>query len=125
MPVKKLAFPPRARLRKPGEFKFVLTGGRRLQEPPLTAAIKPNDGQHPRLGFAVSARSVPRAVDRNRIKRQARESFRLNQALLPALDIVILARPGAGKTPVRELRAALDRLWKKLCDYSPKSPGKS
>lgn len=125
MSVKKFSFPPAARLRKPGEFKFVLTGGRRLQEPPLTAAIKPNDARSPRLGFAVSARSVPRAVDRNRIKRQARESFRRSRALLPALDIVILARPGAGKTKARELRAALDRLWNKLCDNSPKPPARS
>ncbi|MBI3171448.1 MAG: ribonuclease P protein component [Hydrocarboniphaga effusa] len=125
MSVKNFTFPPQARLRKPGEFKFVLSGGRRLQEPPLTAVSKSNEVQRPRLGFAVSARSVPRAVDRNRIKRQARESFCLRRAQLPALDIVILARTGAGKTPARELRAVLDRLWKKLCDISPKSPGKS
>lgn len=102
----------------------MLSGGRRLHEPPLTAVIKPNEAQKPRLGFAVSARSAPRAVDRNRIKRQARESFRLVQALLPALDIVILARPGAGKIATPEVRAALDRLWKKLCDSLPKSPAR-
>lgn len=89
------------------------------------AAIKLNDTCGPRLGFAVSARSVPRAVDRNHIKRQARESFRQRRAQLPLVDIVILARPGAGKTPARELRAVLDRLWKKLCDSSPKSPARS
>jgi ribonuclease P protein component len=125
LPVKKFTFPPLARLRKPGEFKFVLSGGRRLQEPPLTAAIKPNHEQRPRLGFALSARAVPRAVDRNRIKRQARESFRLSQVLLPPLDIVILARAGAGKAPAPELRAVLDRLWSKLCDSSPKFPARS
>lgn len=125
MPVKKFTFPPPARLRTPGEFKFVLSGGRRLHESLLTAASKANDQQGARLGFAVSARAVPRAVDRNRIKRQARESFRLGRARIPPLDIVILARAGAGKISAPELRAVLERLWKKLCEPSPKSPGKS
>lgn len=125
MPVPDFTFTAQARLRKPAEFKFVLSSGRRVQEPPLTAAIKPNTAQDARLGFAISARAVPRAVDRNRIKRQARESFRLRRALLPPLDVVILARPGAGKTAAPEVRAALERLWKKLCDPSLKFPGKS
>lgn len=110
-------FPARARLRKPAEFKFVLSGGRRVQESPLTAAIKPNEGEGVRLGFAVSGRAVPRAVDRNRIKRQGRETFR--HAQLPKLDIVILARPGAATVPAADLRAAYGRLWKKICAACP------
>lgn len=109
-----LAFPASARLRSPREFEAVLAAGRRLNEKWLTAATRANEMQHARLGLAISARAVPRATDRNRIKRQARESFRAHRAQLPALDVVMLARSGAGAAPRAELRAALERIWRKL-----------
>ena len=108
------AFPAGARLRSPREFEAVLAGGRRLNEKWLTAASRANTMDHARLGLAISARAVPRAVDRNRIKRQTRESFRQHGAALPALDIVLLARAGAGGAARSELRGALERLWQKL-----------
>ena len=109
-----LAFPPGARLRSPREFEAVLAAGRRLTDQWLTAATRANDMPHARLGLAISARAVPRATDRNRIKRQARESFRAHRAQLPALDIVMLARNGAGAAPRSEVRAVLERIWQKL-----------
>jgi ribonuclease P protein component len=114
------AFRPAARLRKPREFEAVLAGGRRFSEKWLTAATRANSMDHARLGLAISARAVPRAVDRNRIKRQARESFRHHRAGLPALDIVMLARAGAGAAAAPELRAVLERLWQKLA--APAAP---
>ena len=108
------AFQASARLRSPREFEAVLAGGRRLNEKWLTAASRANTMDHARLGLAISARAVPRATDRNRIKRQTRESFRQHRAQLPALDIVLLARAGAGAAARTEVRAALERLWQKL-----------
>ena len=92
----------------------MLSGGSRLNEKLLTAVVKANGLTQARLGLAISARSVPRAVDRNRIKRQARESFRMNRSSLPARDVVVLARAGAAKAGARELRATLERLWQIL-----------
>ena len=65
-----------------------------------------------------------RAVDRNRIKRQIRESYRQQQPALPAVDIVILARGGCIQATSPQLRELLDRLWKRtvvLCAASPSS----
>jgi ribonuclease P protein component len=91
-----------------------MKSGRRLHEPALSAAVRPNEMRIPRLGLAISARAVPTAVARNRIKRQARESFRLNHRALPALDIVILARTGAARLANPQLRATLERLWTRI-----------
>lgn len=107
-------FPASARLRNPREFEAVLAGGRRFTEKWLTAAARANTMTHARLGLAISARAVPRAVDRNRIKRHTRESFRAHREALPAVDIVLLARPGAGKAAAPELREILARLWQKI-----------
>jgi ribonuclease P protein component len=114
------AFPPSARLRSPREFEAVFAAGRRVNEKWLTAATRANNMPTARLGLAISARAVPRATDRNRIKRQARESFRAHRAQLPALDIVMLARTGAGAAPRTDVRAALERLWQKVAAAEPR-----
>ena len=109
-----LAFPPRARLRHPREFEAVLKQGRRVQEKLLTATVLAGAANEARLGLAISARAVPLATSRNRIKRLARETFRARRRELPAADIVLQARTGAGKAESAELRSTLERLWQRL-----------
>src|SRR3546814_10856311 len=88
-------FPRRARLLKPAEFKAVFERGARLHERGLTAVCATNTLAHPRLGLAIAKKSLPLAVDRNRLKRRLRDTFRLNQRNLPAVGLVILAKPGS------------------------------
>jgi ribonuclease P protein component len=64
----------------------------------------------PRLGLAVAARAVGNAVARNRIRRLVREAFRHRQQDLPALDLVVAARPRARTASNADLRADLERL---------------
>jgi ribonuclease P protein component len=108
------AFPREARLRNPREFEVVLSSGRRVQERWLTCAFAANALRHARLGLAVSARAVPTAVQRNRIKRQVREAFRRGLPTLPPLDLVVLARNGAGTATSPALRNEIDQLWRRL-----------
>lgn len=49
----------------------------------------PNTLSGPRLGIAIAKRLVPRATDRNYLKRIVRESFRHNLASLGAVDVVV------------------------------------
>ena len=47
-----------------------------------------------RVGFVVGRRALPRAVDRNRLKRVLREFLRTERPALAAFDLVIrLKRP--------------------------------
>ena len=80
----------------------------------LTAVAKAGDGDGARLGFAISARAVPRSPDRNRLKRVARESFRLNRSRLGVFDIVILARNGAAGARRKDVAAALEVIWSRF-----------
>lgn len=73
-----------------------------------------SDGDLPRLGLAVSRKVSARAVGRNRIKRQARESFRQASNRLPAIDIVVMARHEAAKASNETLRASLEQHWQRL-----------
>ena len=64
-----------------------------------------------RLGLAIAKRIARRAVDRNRIRRIARETFRRNRHLLGPVDFVLLAKPPAVEADSRTLKLALEQLW--------------
>lgn len=69
---------------------------------------------HPRLGLAIAKKVAPDANQRNRIKRQIREYFRLHQGELSGYDLVFLAQPSAARAARQDLTAAIDALWKQL-----------
>ncbi len=103
------------RLHRPAEFKLVYQHGRRFNNPYFTAAVYANSLAHPRLGLSIAARTIGNAVARNRIKRAVRESFRQHQHSLPALDIVIGARPAAREATAQSLvRESLGELWTRI-----------
>lgn len=52
-----------------------------------------------RLGIVVAKRNVKLAVDRNKLKRQIRESFRQQQLTLAGLDVVVVVKRDFMQTP--------------------------
>ncbi|GAA0247739.1 hypothetical protein GCM10009126_11570 [Rhodanobacter caeni] len=76
--------------------------------------FRDNELGHARLGLAVSKRVSKRAVERNRIKRLVRESFRQVRHRLPAVDLMVMAREQAANVPGPQLLAEIDTLWNKL-----------
>ncbi|MCC7517202.1 MAG: ribonuclease P protein component, partial [Pseudomonadales bacterium] len=74
-----------------------------------------------RLGLVIAKKHVRRAVDRNRVKRQLRDSFRLHKQNLIGLDIVALARPGLGALDNTALRAMIDAQWTRLLKQQQKA----
>ncbi|HEY0719667.1 MAG TPA: ribonuclease P protein component [Gammaproteobacteria bacterium] len=102
------------RLLKPAEFKQVFDGSAKVVTRYLTLLARANTLGYPRLGMAISRKNVRSAVKRNQIKRQVRESFRLNQSELGGIDVVVMARGGIRDWEWRELRAGLDGKWQEL-----------
>ncbi|MDP1931177.1 MAG: ribonuclease P protein component [Gammaproteobacteria bacterium] len=82
-----------------------------------------SDVSFPRIGLVVAKKNVAKAVARNRVKRIIRESFRQNQSLLPALDIVILARSGLGSLENELVHNKIERLWQELIQKAGRSSG--
>ncbi|WP_424946803.1 ribonuclease P protein component [Candidatus Spongiihabitans sp.] len=80
---------------------------------------------HPRLGLAVSRRVSKKAVQRNRIKRQIRESFRLRLVELPTIDLVVVAKAGGAEQANQALRRELDKLWYRAAERCAKDAPKN
>jgi ribonuclease P protein component len=110
-------FPRRAHLRASAEFQAVFGGGSRFSGPLFRLQVlpaAPGAGEAlARLGMTVSKRVDKRAVARNRIRRQVRETFRLQRHLLPPGDYVFQAKPEASKVDNPGLRASLLKLLDK------------
>jgi ribonuclease P protein component len=101
-------------MRRPGEFKRAYATGKRYGNEYFTANAQANGLTWARLGMSIAARNLRRAVDRNRVRRLIRESFRVHQQDLPPFDIVIGARVATKAADASALRAALDKLWHKI-----------
>jgi ribonuclease P protein component len=106
-------FSPDQRLHTPAEFGRVFAEPARSSDRYFTVLARPSGRSAARLGLTVSRRAAKRAVDRNKLKRLARESFRQRSAL-PPWDFVVLARAGADRADRRALRASLDRHFEQL-----------
>lgn len=75
-----------------------------------------------RLGLVIAKKNVRQAVQRNRIKRVARELFRQQPPASPPLDVVLLARRGLDELDNTALFAALGEQWQKLVRNAVKVP---
>jgi ribonuclease P protein component len=113
LPPDKAGFSPDQRLHKPAEFGRVFAEAARSSDRFFTVLARSSGRAVARLGLTVSRRAARRAVDRNKLKRLARESFR-HQRALPPWDFVVLARPGADRAQRQALRASLDRHFEQL-----------
>lgn len=102
------------RLLDSSEFRQAFSSGQRLRNREFTVIARRNGLDHPRLGLAISRRSAARAVDRNRIKRVVRESFRLNFSHLQNVDIVVQATSATRFRTNNALARKLDELWAKI-----------
>ena len=87
----------------------------------LLLLAKINSGPGHRLGLVIAKKNVRLAVQRNRIKRLAREFFRTLPDSEPPMDVVLLARRGMGQLDNAELFTILQQQWQKLVRHTSKS----
>jgi len=113
---KDFGFPDLYRLRTPADFKNVFANPVKSTDKYFTVLAISNLLPHPRLGLAIAKKNIKKAVARNRIKRAARESFRLQRQQIVNIDIVVLARGDAASADLPMLKKSLERHWLKLVD---------
>jgi len=105
------------RLRRKAQITSVLARGRSTGGAGMQLYSAPSDSG-PRLGVIAGRHAWPRAVDRNRFRRLAREAFRLLQHNLQKRDYIVRARnPQRGEPSAAEI-AKLLVFWRKTVEES-------
>ena len=106
-------FPATHRLLNSADFDAVFKHNLfRVNDAALLFLAKRNEQGFNRLGMVISKKSIPRAVDRNAIKRLIRESFR--QVKAAGLDVVVLSRPKARQLDKATIRQRLIASFNKI-----------
>lgn len=113
-------FPAEYRLLTAKQYKQVFTNPLKANTRNFTLLAVANNLDFPRLGLIVAKKNIRFAVDRNRLKRLIRESFRHNNQALPLLDHVILVRRGSSELSNQVLFDQLEGLWHKIARKSAK-----
>ena len=102
------------RLLTASAYQRVFQAAARSSDNYLTVLARANDLGLPRLGLAISKKSIKLASQRNRIKRLTRETFRLNQHRFQGIDFVVMTRGHATHADHETLSRSLLRHWEHL-----------
>lgn len=109
-------FPPRKRLLTASDYERVFQQPQRSSGKALTVLARPSGRASARLGLAIARKQIRRAVDRNRVKRLIRESFRRHQELLHGLDVVVIGRSALLEKDSCGIFACLENHWQRVSE---------
>jgi ribonuclease P protein component len=112
---RRFAFGPERRIKRRADFLRVQSVGQRASTSHFVLLVAAREADREpcaacaRLGIVVT-KKIGNAVQRNRIKRLCRESFRLWPDLVPdGIDLVVIARSGAAELDLATVRAEWER----------------
>jgi len=104
----------RHRIRGAAAFARIFRVGKRLQANRVQLLFAPAPESAGRFACVIGAKQVPRAVDRNRLKRMLREAIRVRRPSLQSFDVIVRLRSAcvAAELPGVAAEAAelMDRL---------------
>jgi ribonuclease P protein component len=106
------------RLLDAASFSRVFDKATRSRDKWFTVLCRHNDLGIARLGLAISKKHCKRAVDRNRIKRIVRESFRSHGAELQGIDLVVMNKVPACDAANNDLQRSLEEHWRRCGNVS-------
>lgn len=116
------AFTKSARLLNSNDFQTV------FNDAPLRAShqyflllARQNTLDLPRLGLVIAKKHIRLAVERNRVKRLIRETFRMKQQQLSGIDVIVLARKGMNDLSNTVLIEQLELQWQRLIRRTQKT----
>ena len=78
------------RLNNPHDFKRCFLSRKTIKNAAFTLHYSKNESQTARLGINIAKKKIKKAVDRNKIKRAAREAFRTRH--FKGIDIVLILK---------------------------------
>lgn len=110
-------FPKTEKIKSRKTIDQLFSEGKSVVQYPVKMLFIPSEMRIHQAAFSVPKRNFKRAVDRNRIKRQLREAYRLNKSVLTdsekqyALFFIYL---GKEKTEYRHIEKSIKKLLLKV-----------
>ncbi len=90
----------RYRLRGIGAFEAVFRSGRRHDAQFLQLIAAPAAQSPGRVGYVIGRKVMPRAIDRNRLRRCLREMVRSARPALEAFDVILRVKRGVARSEI-------------------------
>lgn len=101
-------------LKKENDFKNVFKKGEVFGNRTFVMYFLKNTFEKNRIGIIVSKKISKKAVVRNKIRRQMKEAYRLNEKnILTGYDIILIARESIKKTDYQKIEKSLMHLFYK------------
>lgn len=102
------------RLKSTRDFKKIFKEGRRVISSHFVLYSLSNRLSASRLGITISSRNIPLSTRRNRIKRIAREFWRLRKPNYPEpKDVVLVVKKGTDGLPNEDIVQEIDYIFNK------------
>lgn len=119
-------FPKTEKLKSAKTIESLFLEGKTYSKYPIKVFYLPKEAIEKSLAaFAVPKRNFKLAVDRNRVKRQLREVYRLNKHILGDIDdqkfVMLFLYFNKVKPDYADLEKAMQKLLKKLRDERSKN----
>ncbi len=102
------------RLTGQGAFEAVFRAGRRTEGRFLQLVAAPAATRPGRTGYVISRKTLPRAVDRNRLRRKLRELVRALRPAVADFDIILRVKRCANRVEQDAATAEAQRLLSAL-----------
>jgi ribonuclease P protein component len=83
----------------------VFRHGRRCGGDYLEVISMPAQRDCGRVGFVIGRRTLPRSVDRNRVRRMLRETLRARRPAIERFDLILRLKRGAVRGELAKVRA--------------------
>ncbi len=94
-------------------YQRVFKKAHRSRDKLFTVLSRENRSKSARLGLAISKKNCRLAVQRNRLKRIVRESFRSHKDTLGGVDFVVMCQTAASQARNKELFDSLAEHWQR------------
>ena len=101
------------RLLDADSFQRVFKKPKRSRDTLFTVLSRENRKKGARLGLAISKKKCRLAVQRNRLKRVIRESFRSHKDDLSGLDVIVMCQAAASRASNKNLFDSLAAHWRR------------
>ena len=101
----------RCRLTGAGAFESVFRGGRRSEGEFLQLVTAPAARPCGRVGFVIGSKTLPRAVDRNRVRRMLRVVLRDVRPVIGGLDVIVRVKKAGPRSEFARIVVEARRMF--------------